>query len=45
MEFDLKDFKKICSNSLECSLLNEEEKKLAQETWKKEWENFIKRIY
>ena len=41
MEFDLKDFKRICQNSLECSLLNPEEKENALQVWGKQWDKFI----
>jgi len=44
MEFDLKDFKRVCLNSLECSLLRVEEKKKAIEIWNKQWDNFVKEI-
>lgn len=44
MEFDLKDFKRVCLNSLECSLLTEEEKNKAIEYWKSQWDLFIKQI-
>jgi adenosine deaminase len=44
MEFDLKDFKRICQNSLECSLLSSEEKENALTVWRKQWDLFIKEI-
>jgi len=44
MEFDLKDFKRVCLNSLECSLLRTEEKKKAIEIWNKQWDLFVKEI-
>lgn len=44
MEFDLKDFKRVCQNSLECSLLTPDEKFKALEVWNAQWNLFIKEI-
>ena len=41
MDFDLKGLKKLCLNSLECSLLDESEKKAAIEFWNKKWIGYI----
>ena len=44
MEFDLKGLKKLCLNSLECSLLEGEEKEKAIAFWEQKWISFIKEI-
>ena len=44
MEFDLKGLKRLCLNSLECSLLEEEDKKKAINFWEKKWLKFISDI-
>lgn len=41
MEFDLKDLKMCCLNSLECSLLNTQEKKKKIEKWNIKWDSYI----
>lgn len=41
MEFDLKDFKKVIMNSLECSLLSPEDKKEQILYFNKKWTLFI----
>ena len=41
MEFDLKGLKRLCLNSLECSLLEEEDKKKAITFWGKKLLKFI----
>lgn len=49
MEFDLKDLKICCLNSLECSLLspNEKAKKIENlnQRWEKYIDNFLKEYY
>ena len=49
MEFDLKDLKMCCLNSLECSLLSKEEKAVKIEKWAKRWDvyvdNFLKEYW
>ena len=44
MDFDLKGLKKLCLNSLECSLLEEKEKKEAITFWEKKWLKFVEDI-
>ena len=41
MEFDLKDFKRVILNSIECSLLDEKEKKKHEINFNKKWKIFI----
>lgn len=41
MEFDFKDFKRVILNSIECSLLDENEKKKHELLFNKKWKNFI----
>lgn len=41
MEFDFKDFKRIILNSIECSLLDEAEKKKHTTIFYKKWKVFI----
>lgn len=41
MEFDLKDLKMCCLNSLECSLLSPEEKKEKIHKWSAKWDVYI----
>jgi len=41
MEFDFKDFKRVIINSIECSLLDESEKKKHLINFNKKWKLFI----